>query len=141
MAASIAVPPATRMSLPASVASGGGVPTMPLCVTFFSPWRRELISGRCKRAKQLGILLATDGSAWASVSGEPQQAVPLQISFHQRQVAAMASKPRMPVTAVALCEPMRSASHPNHRKPIGPVPMQTVRTPSMRERISAGAAR
>lgn len=64
-----------------------------------------------------------------------------QISFHQRQVAARASKPRTPVTAVALWDPMRSASQPNHRKPIGPVPMQTVRTPSIRERISSGAAR
>ena len=46
-----------------------------------------------------------------------------------------------PVTAVALCAPMRSASQPSHRKPIGPVPMQTVRTPRIRERMSAGAAR
>ena len=64
-----------------------------------------------------------------------------QISFHQLQLAARASKPRTPVTAVAWWDPMRSASQPNHRKPIGPVPMQTVRTPSMRERISGGEAR
>jgi hypothetical protein len=50
-------------------------------------------------------------------------------------------KSEAPVTAVASGAPIRFASQPSHRKPSGPVPMQTDSTPMMRERISRGAAR
>ena len=48
--------------------------------------------------------------------------------------------PTRPVAAVAHGAPIASASQPSRRKPIGPTPMQTDSTPSMRLRISGGAA-
>lgn len=64
-----------------------------------------------------------------------------QMRRHSGCAAASATRPSAPVTTVALCAPMRSASQPSQTKPIGPVPMQTESTPRMRERMWAGAAR
>ena len=72
---------------------------------------------------------------------EPARVSSGQIRRHNGQVAASASSPIAPVSAVACGAPIRSASQPSQTKPIGPVPMHTDSTPMMRERISMGAAR
>ncbi len=64
-----------------------------------------------------------------------------QIRRQIGNVSAIASRPSIPVTMVAVGAPSQSASNPIFRKPIGPSPMHTESTPSMRLRISAGANR
>ena len=63
------------------------------------------------------------------------------IRRHNGEVAAKASSPITPVSAVANGAPIWSASQPSQTNPIGPVPMHTDSTPMTRERISTGAAR
>src|SRR5205814_10675925 len=60
---------------------------------------------------------------------------------HQRRATTSAARPTTPLSAVASGAPIASANRPKPRKPSGPTPMQTERTPYIRLRISAGAAR
>jgi hypothetical protein len=64
-----------------------------------------------------------------------------QIARQSGRVSSIISRPAKPVAAVAAGAPTMSASQPSPTKPTGPIPMQTDNTPSMRLRISGGAAR
>src|SRR5215472_898349 len=60
MAASIALPPAARISLPVSVASGCGVTTIPLFVMMFSDIGGRASGGVLKRVTPPGF----DSQSW-----------------------------------------------------------------------------
>ena len=60
--------------------------------------------------------------AWLIRPTDRDPSLHRQISFHQRQVAARASRPSAPVTATALCDGLSFARQPSKRKAVGPVP-------------------